>query len=119
MLSQPIANCVGTIAQGGICMAITSTLTPDNELIIAVSGRFDFSAHQEFRKAYERPGEKPQKIVLDMAGANYLDSSALGMLLLLRDYAGGEKASIAIINCDPEIKNIFSASNFDQLFAIS
>lgn len=101
-------------------MAIISKLAPDNsELTIAVNGRFDFSAHQEFRKAYERPGAKPQKIVIDMAGANYLDSSALGMLLLLRDYAGGEKASIAIVNCNTEIKNIFTASNFDQLFAIS
>jgi len=101
-------------------MPITSKLTADNsELTIAVSGRFDFSAHQEFRKAYERPGDKPKKIVIDMSGADYLDSSALGMLLLLRDFAGGEKADIAIVNCNSEIKNIFAASNFDQLFAIS
>lgn len=101
-------------------MAITSELSPDHsELTINVSGRFDFSAHQAFRAAYEHPGEKPKKVVVDMREASYLDSSALGMLLLLRDYIGDDQVNIAIINCSTEIKQIFVASNFDQLFVIS
>ncbi|HEY3698470.1 MAG TPA: STAS domain-containing protein [Spongiibacteraceae bacterium] len=98
-------------------MAITAKRSNDGaELIIEVEGRFDFSAHQEFRKAYEVAGAKPRKFVVDMHRANYLDSSALGMLLLLRDYAGGDDSQIQIANCNPEVKNILTVSNFDQLF---
>ncbi len=98
-------------------MSITAKSSADGaELIIEVEGRFDFSAHQEFRKAYEIPGSKPRKFVVDMRRANYLDSSALGMLLLLRDYAGGDTAQISISHCNPEVKNILTVSNFDQLF---
>lgn len=98
-------------------MGITAKPSADGaELTIEVEGRFDFSAHQEFRKAYEGTGSKPRRFVVDMRGANYLDSSALGMLLLLRDYAGGDSAQISISHCNPEVKNILTVSNFDQLF---
>jgi anti-anti-sigma factor len=55
--------------------------------------------------------------VLDLAGTEYMDSSALGMLLLLHDYAK-DASSIEIINCSPDIKAIFAISNFQKLFKI-
>ena len=56
--------------------------------------------------------------MIDMKGTSYLDSSALGMLLLLRDYAGGDDASISIVNANDDVKKILSISNFEQLFTI-
>ncbi len=56
---------------------------------------------------------------MDLQETTYLDSSALGMLLLLRDHAGGDKANIEIRNCSPDVKKILSISNFEQLFEIS
>jgi hypothetical protein len=40
------------------------------------------------------------------------------MLLLLRDYAGGEQSNIQIVNCAPDVKKILLISNFEQLFDI-
>ena len=100
-------------------MTVTAKTSPDGaELTISIEGRFDFSAHQEFRKAYESAATKPRSFVVDMSRANYLDSSALGMLLLLRDYAGGDSAHVSISHCTPEVKDILTVSNFDQLFTL-
>lgn len=88
------------------------------KLTISVEGRFDFSAHKDFRSAYESLEEKPQGFLVDMGAANYIDSSALGMLLLLRDHAGGDQDSVAIINCSSDVRKILTISNFDQLFNI-
>lgn len=100
-------------------MAISSAATVDGkELVIAVQGRFDFSVHQEFRRAYEDVRPLPERYVVDMRGATYLDSSALGMLLLLRDHAGGDAADVAIINCNDDVRKILTVSNFDQLFSL-
>ena len=100
-------------------MTIMTSTSPDGrEFTIAVDGRFDFSAHQEFRKAYEQANVHPQKYRVDMRGATYLDSSALGMQLLLRDHAGGDEADVAIVNCNDDVKKILTVSNFDQLFTI-
>ncbi|TQV84178.1 STAS domain-containing protein [Exilibacterium tricleocarpae] len=100
-------------------MAISSSISADgNELTIAIEGRFDFSAHQDFRNCYESLSKVPTSYLVDMRDTTYLDSSALGMLLLLRDHAGGDSASIKIVNCSPDVKKILTISNFEQLFSI-
>lgn len=100
-------------------MAIWATESADGkELTIKIQGRFDFSAHQEFRDAYEKANDDPTHYVVDMRETTYLDSSALGMLLLLRDHAGGDNSDIQIINCNPDVKKILTISNFEQLFTI-
>ncbi|MCO6055443.1 STAS domain-containing protein [Pseudomonas sp. MOB-449] len=101
-------------------MAITSMPSGDGqELTITIQGRFDFGAHQEFRDAYERVNITPKRYVVDLQGTTYLDSSALGMLLLLRDHAGGERAQIRLANCNPDVRKILAISNFEQLFQIA
>lgn len=100
-------------------MAIQTSLSPDRaELCIAVEGRFDFSVHQEFRQAYEVVSPAPARYTVNLLKTTYLDSSALGMLLLLRDHAGGDAADVSIVNCNSDVRKILSISNFDQLFHV-
>ena len=100
-------------------MPIQANLSNDGQVLtIRVSGRFDFGAHQDFREAYERSGLTPQRYVVDLQDTDYIDSSALGMPLLLRDHAGGDLAMIQIIHCNPDVRKVFAISNFEQLFAI-
>lgn len=101
-------------------MSVVTQVSPDQkELTISVKGRFDFGRHQEFRESYEKLNTKPKSIVVDLKEATYLDSSALGMLLLLRDHAGGDEADIRVVNSSSDVKKILAISNFDKLFDIS
>ena len=100
-------------------MSVTSSVAADGgALIIRVVGRFDFSEHESFRQSYELVQERPTRYVVDLGETSYLDSSALGMLLVLRDHAGGDSAEVEIINCNQDVRKIFSISNFEQLFTI-
>lgn len=58
---------------------------------LKLSGRFDFHSHRDFRAAYEKILETGavREIIIDFGEVDYLDSSALGMLLLLREKADG------------------------------
>lgn len=99
---------------------VTGTQSDDQKtLTIVIRGRFDFSAHQSFRDAYERVSSRPSTFVIDLKDTTYLDSSALGMLLLLRDHAGGESADIKVIHSSTDVRKILAISNFDKLFDIS
>jgi anti-anti-sigma factor len=89
-----------------------------NTVAIRIGGRFDFQLHREFRDAYRSESPAARKYVVDLKGTEYMDSSALGMLLLLREHAGGDRAEVDIVNCGPEIKQILTISNFHQLFNI-
>ena len=100
-------------------MSISTARSDDGStLTISIQGRFDFSSHQAFRHAYEGAQSGTVQYVIDMGETTYLDSSALGMLLLLRDYAGGEKADVRITNCNSDVRRILTISNFEQLFQI-
>lgn len=101
-------------------MSITSNLSKDGDaLTILVEGRFDFSSLQTFRNAYEKVEPKPKSYIVDLKASEYLDSSALGMLLALRDYAGGDNADISITNCNPDVKKILVITKLDELFKVS
>lgn len=99
-------------------MSIRSNVSQDGStLTIQVEGRFDASSLDEFRNCYEN-SNNVNSYEVNLKKADYLDSSALGMLLVLRDFAGGESASITISNCSNEVKKIFSISSFEKLFTI-
>ena len=101
-------------------MSVVTEVSSDGQkLTISVKGRFDFGRHQEFRESYERLTKKPESIVVDLKEATYLDSSALGMLLLLRDHAGGDDSDVQVINSNSDVRKILAISNFDKLFDIS
>jgi len=98
-------------------MSISSTVSADGKaLTIQIQGRFDFTSHEQFCEAYEKPHVYPNTYIVDMESTTYLDSAALGMLLLLNDYAGGDFRKVRIINCCPDVKKILAISNFDKLF---
>ncbi|EJL95072.1 MULTISPECIES: STAS domain-containing protein [unclassified Pseudomonas] len=101
-------------------MSVVTEVSPDGKkLTISIEGRFDFGRHQEFRESYERLNAKPESIVVDLKKATYLDSSALGMLLLLRDHAGGDESDVRVVNSSSDVRKILAISNFDKLFDIS
>ncbi|GGC75431.1 STAS domain-containing protein [Marinobacter halophilus] len=100
-------------------MPIEARRSDDGQtLTIRVEGRFDFSTHQAFRDAYEHSDPAVTRYVVDLSDTTYLDSSALGMLLLLRDHAGGDSACISVENCNSDVRRILAISNFEQLFSI-
>jgi anti-anti-sigma factor len=73
---------------------------------------------QAFRDSYEKIAPDPKKYHIDLADSDYLDSSALGMLLALRDHAGGDSADITIVNAIPDVKKILVITKLDELFKI-
>jgi anti-anti-sigma factor len=85
-------------------------------LTIAVVGRFDFQCHQDFRRSYER-AEAVRQVVIDLERTDYLDSSALGMLLLLRDSISTPGA-VRIVRSSPAVKRILKIANIDQLITV-
>lgn len=101
-------------------MSITSSLSDNGEVLtISIEGRFDASSLEQFRRSFENvDAGEVKRYLVDLAETVHLDSSALGMLLVLRDHAGGDKADISIVNCSPEVKKIFAISSFEQLFTI-
>lgn len=101
-------------------MSVNVELKNDtSELVIKISGRFDFSKHRELREASEKADSTIKQVIVDLRATEYVDSSALGMLLVLRDKLGGEKQKVHIVNAKPEVKKILEIASFDKLFTLA
>lgn len=102
-------------------MALQLTRRCEGEkCVLVLSGRFDFSAHREFRGVTEEhiKREGPQEIEVDLGQVEYMDSSALGMLLLLKEKAEGMKKTIILANCRGTVKKVLEVANFNKLFTM-
>lgn len=92
-----------------------------SKAVLKLIGRFDFNTHREFRGAYEPLVADPEvrSVTVDFAGVDYLDSSALGMLLMLRDKLGGANKEVSLVGVRGNVKQVLDIANFGKLFHIS
>ena len=87
---------------------------------VALHGRFEFSANHEFKSCTRLvlQTKEVREIEIDMSDVNYIDSSALGMLLVLREEADKALKKISLLNCRGVIKQVLDMANFSKLFII-
>ncbi len=96
----------------------TQVLTSGNSATIKLAGRFDFNAHRSFRDAYEPQlvNADVKEFQIDFGQVDYVDSSALGMLLMLREKAQTSAKTVALVNCRGTVKQVLDIANFGKLF---
>ena len=75
---------------------------------------------EEFREAVDTAlqNKDVESVVIELGGVEYLDSSALGMLLMLRDRAIAAKKSLSLANPRGMVKQALEIARFDKLFSI-
>jgi anti-anti-sigma factor len=94
--------------------------TQQHTAVIHLRGRFDFSGQREFKRCYEEALVEPEvrRIAVDLEHVEYLDSSALGMLLLLKERADVRALPVSLLNCGGMVKEILDVANFGVMFSI-
>lgn len=100
-------------------MSLTLHQDPQSSLL-RLEGTFTFESHTAFRTAtqalLDRPGT--QRLLLDMSALTYMDSSSLGMLLLLREKAEVGGIKVVLIKPSPMVMTILKVVRFGKLFEI-
>ncbi len=100
-------------------MSVHSNLSSNGSTLTLVLGeRFDLSTHKAFRSAYDDHSLARMHVRVDLSATRSMDSSALGMLLVLRERAGGDKANITLVGAGETVKQVLGVSRFEQLFKI-
>jgi anti-anti-sigma factor len=100
-------------------MPISSQSSPDlAQVTITITERFDYGLHQDFRAAYQKVEQPGTIFRIDLSQATYMDSSALGMVLLLKEHA--EKCGGDVVICQPHssVEKILRIANFDRFVKI-
>jgi anti-sigma B factor antagonist len=85
----------------------------DGAIVISLGGELDLYNADEVRAALaEAIGEEPERIVVDMAGVEFVDSTALGVLIEARAKLGRP----ALVLCAPqrETRRTLEVSGLDR-----
>lgn len=82
---------------------------------VHVAGRFDFRCVNEFNAMLTR---KSVAWTVDLAKVDYVDSSALGMLLLLREHAGSTGAQVSLRGAHGQVRDVLVMAKFDRMFRL-
>lgn len=100
-------------------MQIASAVA-DSKAILDLNGRFDFHSHRDFRAAYEKALETTgvREVEINFTAVDYLDSSALGMLLLLREKAEAMGKLVVLAGLQGTVKQVLDIANFGKLFSV-
>ena len=100
-------------------MEITSSYQNQGKaLVIDVGTKFDFSKVEDFRNAYSDLSDNASHITVDLSRTEYMDSSALGMLLNMQKSLADKELSYSIENARPQVAKILKISRFDKKFDI-
>lgn len=101
-------------------MSLDKTLSEDGkDLTIRIEDKFDFTKVQDFRLAYSEPPEGITTLIIDLEKTNYMDSSALGMLLNMHRNLHHKVKTFRIVKCRPQVLKILQIARFDKKFDMS
>lgn len=85
---------------------------------VRLGGRFDFKSNLAFRNNTRPLLTEPDvdTIVIDFADVPFVDSAALGLLLLLRAQAEDARKHVVLRHCGPELQRILTVARFHLIF---
>jgi anti-anti-sigma factor len=88
---------------------------------LVLAGRFDHTTHKLFRDSYDPHlhDNAVTTLEIDLHDVDYVDSAALGMLLLMKERASVQRKSVVLTNCSGVVNRVFKIANFDKLFTIT
>ncbi|MCL2658487.1 MAG: STAS domain-containing protein [Betaproteobacteria bacterium] len=100
----------------------TLLMQRNNKVVMSLSGRFDFNSHREYRDALKELmgyADAAAAFEVDLADVDYIDSSALGMLLLLRDKANQVNKPLVLTGARGNVRQVLEIANFPKIFKVA
>lgn len=100
-------------------MSIKSNYDVESKILnIIVNGRFNIELQKVFKQTYFDIKDKNITFRVDLEFVDYMDSSALGMLNLLRQHAEGNGGKAILVKPKDLVLRILKLAHFDSLFQI-
>jgi anti-anti-sigma factor len=99
-------------------MEFTQNTTADG-IAIALHGSFTFKDHTSFRTALDAlAAHQGRRKTLDLSGVDFLDSAALGMLLIADEEISCGPVKLTLCNLSPPVSRLFELTAMNMIFII-
>lgn len=88
----------------------------DETRVVSVAGELDMYTAPEFERALALNGSADSRVVVDLSGCTFIDSTGLGILVQANRHIGGNP--LPIVAAGAEVLRAFEVSGLDRRFAL-
>lgn len=100
-------------------IGVKSEVVSIGEAVIHVSGEVDMNTSPKLRDILkEAAGQKMKKIVIDLAGVTYMDSSGIATLVEGLQMTSGYQGEFILKGMMPQVKAVFEIAHLTEVFTI-
>ena len=92
-----------------------SQATEAGKTVIALDGRFDFGARKSFKETIDKVIELGNPVVLDLEKVTFVDSSALGLLVICHQNLKNKNIPFYLVNPQTYVKQVLDLANIGKM----
>lgn len=97
-----------------------STEQLDTATVIRIAGEVDLRTSPQLRSAVtERIADKPARVIVELGGVSYMDSSGVGTLVYLKREAERAGCRLVLAGLQPRVRAVFEIAQLDRFFTIA
>ncbi|MCP4575048.1 MAG: STAS domain-containing protein [Deltaproteobacteria bacterium] len=87
--------------------------------VLVLTGRLEASSAKELKGRVDAlVKEKRVKLIVDMAGVDFIDSSGLGSLVSSLRAVNEQKGDIKVVSLQKQVRSIFELTRLHRIFGI-
>ena len=92
----------------------------EGAVILDLEGRFDFGARKVFKDAVERIQKEEEcvHIILNMERVSFVDSSALGLLVIAHQNLKIKQSQLSLVNPQPYVRQVLDLANVPKMIQV-
>ncbi len=88
-------------------------------VVVEATGDIDLGRSAEFQRALlELPAQRPERIVIDLSGVPYMDSSGVASLVKLLSRVRRSGVGLKLAGLRPRVRGVFEITRLDKVFEI-
>ena len=90
----------------------------DGCAVVRAGGEIDTHTVHEFHERVARATSLASRVVLDLAGVTFVDSSGLGALIVARNSAREGRGSLSLVSPPPVVRRLLGSTRLHDVFDI-
>ena len=90
----------------------------DHQIILHLEGRFDFGARKTFKEMVDKVADLKQPVILDLSQVVFLDSSALGLLVISHQMFKSKQVPFYLVNPQTYVRQVLDLANIAKIIPI-
>ena len=95
------------------------SITTDNKIQLELVGDIDIVNADQFKNSCITVIDKEKKdVIFDCTNLNFIDSTALGSMVVVNKYADSLGLKIKVVNLKARLKKLFSITALDSIITV-